>query len=92
MKCFFAQGFAVSHFLSAVREATLCAEESIKCIRQDSVLAGLLTWTIYCDNCMEPIHGGPLHREPWSSEKDGDVLTVNGNMAPGQGLRGEQTL
>lgn len=46
----------------------------------------------YCDNCMELIRGGPLHREPWSSEKQVDVLTVDGNMAPGQGLRGEHAL
>lgn len=49
----------------------------------------------YCDNCVELIHGRPLHREPWSAEKEGDALTVDGerqraDTVPGQGLRGEQ--
>ena len=41
------------------------------------------------------LHRGPLHREPWSSEKEGGVPAVDGeiqheDIAPGPGLRGGQ--
>lgn len=66
------QGFTVSHAPSAVsgaaRSAGRATEMSVTGLcpcRASSLDCG--------DNWVGFIHSGPLHREPWGSEKEGDV-------------------